>query len=168
MLYAFGDDKEPLEETVRILDEITTDFVIETSHTAARVAEYSGRAKIKNDDFMFAIRKDEIATGRVRELQMMEKHLKEHRKQFDTGEGKIGLERGGRKKVRVVVFYGFCSGNRLVLTCKLHFAYLSSKLSLSWVELTYNGLLEGGKTRRRNPGQHQGQAQRRGGGSSRR
>jgi len=83
MLYAYGDDKNPLDETVRCLDEIVTDFIIETCHTAA---------------FMFAIRKDEVATGRVRELHTVEKKLKEARKQFDTGEGKVGLERGGRKK----------------------------------------------------------------------
>ena len=103
MLYAYGDDKDPLDETVRVLDEIVTDFIIETAHTANKAAEYSGRAKIKNDDFMFAIRKDEFATGRVRELHTMEKKLKEHRKQFDTGEGKVGLERGGRKKVGLSV-----------------------------------------------------------------
>ena len=97
-LYAFGDDKEPLDETVRILDEITTDYILETCHTAAKSAEVSGRQKIKVDDFKFAIRKDEVATGRVKELFQMEKHLKESRKQFDTDEGRIGLERGGRKK----------------------------------------------------------------------
>lgn len=36
--------------------------------------------------------------GRVRELLGMEKELKEARKQFNTDEGKIGLERGGRKR----------------------------------------------------------------------
>ena len=103
MLYAYGDDKDPLDETVRVLDEIVTDYIIETAHTANKAAEYSGRQKIKNDDFMFAIRKDEFATGRVRELHLMEKKLKEQRKQFDTGEGKVGLERGGRKKVRCLI-----------------------------------------------------------------
>lgn len=98
MLYAFGDDHEPLDETVRVLDEIVTDFIIETAHTATRIAEYSGRTKLKVDDFKFAIRKDEVATGRVKELLTMEKDFKDQRKGFDMGEGKIGLERGGRKK----------------------------------------------------------------------
>ena len=113
MLYAYGDDKDPLDETVRVLDEIVTDYIIETAHTANKAAEYSGRQKIKNDDFMFAIRKDEFATGRVRELHLMEKRLKEQRKQFDTGEGKVGLERGGRKKVRCAS--QFCLGQRGIL-----------------------------------------------------
>ena len=98
MLFAFGDDKIPLDETVRILDEITTDFVIETSHIASKAAEYSGRTKLKIDDFKFAIRGDEILTGRIRELLNTDKELKEARKQFDTGEGRVGLERGGRRR----------------------------------------------------------------------
>lgn len=56
-----------------------------------------GRQKIKVDDYKFAICKDDLATGRVKELLNMEKHLKDSRKQFDTGEGRVGLERGGRK-----------------------------------------------------------------------
>ena len=95
-LFAFGDDKHPLPETVRILDEIVTDYVIDTVQTASKAATVSGRGKVKADDFKFAIRHDEVATGRVKELLTMEKSLKDARKQFDTGEGKVGLERGPR------------------------------------------------------------------------
>ena len=95
-LYAFGDDKNPLPETIRVLDEIVTDYIIDTVHTASKAATVSGRGKVKADDFKFAIRNDEVATGRVKELLTMEKNLKDARKQFDTGEGKVGLERGGR------------------------------------------------------------------------
>lgn len=98
MLFAFGDDKDSLPETVRVVDEILTDFIIETCHTAAKSAEVSGRTKLKVDDFKFAIRHDDLMTGRVKELLHMEKVLKEKRTQFDTTEGKVGLERGGRKK----------------------------------------------------------------------
>ena len=98
MLYAFGDKYEPLDETVRVLDEIVTDYIIETSHVAAKAADFSGRTKLKNDDFRFAIRKDEVATGRVQELQAADKTIKTTKKVFDDTEGRIGLERGGRKK----------------------------------------------------------------------
>ena len=99
MLYAFGDDKNPLDETARVLDEIATDFLIETCHTAAKSAEYSGRTKIKLDDFKFAIRGDELLTGRHKELLSQDKVLKDARKQIaDIDEGKVGLERGGRKR----------------------------------------------------------------------
>ena len=94
LLYAFGDDQDPLPETVRVLDEIVTDFIIETCHQAARSASYSNRQKIKIDDFKFAIRNNEEMLGRVQELLGMDKELKEARKQFDVAEGKAGLEKG--------------------------------------------------------------------------
>ena len=94
LLYAFGDDQDPLPETVRVLDEIVTDFIIETCHQAARSATYSNRQKIKVDDFKFAIRGNEAMLGRVQELLGMDKELKEARKQFDMAEGKAGLEKG--------------------------------------------------------------------------
>ena len=40
--------------------------------------------------------------GRVRELLILERELREARKHFDAGEGKVKLERGGRRK-RVVI-----------------------------------------------------------------
>lgn len=97
-LYAFGDDEAPLPETVRVLDEIVTDFIIETCHVAAHAAHYSGRQKVKVDDFLFAIRKSPEMLGRVQELLKMDRELKEARKQFDAAEGKVGLERGGKKR----------------------------------------------------------------------
>jgi len=100
MLYAFGDDIDPLDETVRVLDEIVTDYIIETSHTAAKAAEVSGRTKLKADDFKFAIRKDEVATGRLKELIVADKEIKTTKKVFDDTEGRVGLERGGRKRKR--------------------------------------------------------------------
>ncbi|KAG7004698.1 hypothetical protein G7Y79_00024g056480 [Physcia stellaris] len=67
-LYAFGDVKDPLDETVRVLDELATDFVIETCHKANQVANLSGRQKVKDA-----------------------------RKQFDIPEGKENLERGSKR-----------------------------------------------------------------------
>ena len=97
-LFAFGDSRSPLPETVRVLDEIITDYIIETCQIAARAAEYSGRQKIKTEDFKFAIRRDELASGRVNDLLSTEKEIRKARKQFDDTEGKKGLERGGRKR----------------------------------------------------------------------
>lgn len=97
-LYAYGDDKEPLPETVRILDEIATDFIIETCFSAAKSAECCSRSKLKVDDFKFAIRGDPALLGRVNELLAMDKHISTARKAFKTDEGREGLERGGRKK----------------------------------------------------------------------
>ncbi|KAL8806565.1 MAG: hypothetical protein Q9223_004682 [Gallowayella weberi] len=100
LLYAHGDDKDPLPETVRVLDEITTDFIIETCHAASRHATLNGRQKVKLEDFKFVVHGDERLLGRMTELIGMEKELKEARKGFNTDEGKVGLERGGPKKRR--------------------------------------------------------------------
>lgn len=50
------------------------------------------------DDFTWAVRGDERMLGRVKELLALERELKEARKQFSTEEGKVGLERGRKRK----------------------------------------------------------------------
>ena len=97
-LYAFGDDPAPLDETVRVLDSIAKDFIVETCHQAHRAATISGRQKTKTDDFKFAVRGSEEMLGRVQGLLNAERELTDARKQFDTSEGKVGLERAGKKK----------------------------------------------------------------------
>ena len=101
---------------MRVLDEIITDFIIETCHQAARSATYSNRQKIKVDDFKYTIRNNDGMLGRVQELLSIDKELKEARKQLkdDMNEGKAHLERArpegkgtgkrGRKPKNVPVF----------------------------------------------------------------
>ncbi|KAF2721492.1 hypothetical protein K431DRAFT_284867 [Polychaeton citri CBS 116435] len=80
MLFAFGDQAPSLNTTVTTLDEILTDFVIETCHAAALCASYSRRQKIKIDDFKWVLRKDTILLGRVMEQMWREKKMKDERK----------------------------------------------------------------------------------------
>lgn len=86
---------------------ITTSFIIETCHSAALCAQISHRAKIKVDDFKFALRKDPKKLGRVTELLSMDRTIKKARKAFDDeGEGAVGKEKsatvgkGGEKRGR--------------------------------------------------------------------
>ncbi|KAM5466528.1 hypothetical protein MauCBS54593_005785 [Microsporum audouinii] len=102
LLYAYGDTtphsnfpQEPNAETVRVLDEIVTDFIIETCHEAAQVANYSNRQKVKADDFRFILRRDPVKLGRVQELFRLERELKEARKAFDQNDDRLG---GGLKE----------------------------------------------------------------------
>jgi transcription initiation factor TFIID subunit 13 len=88
-LLAFGDNDYPLPETLRILDEIITDYIIETCHEAASVAHHARRAKIKLDDFKFMLRRDTSKLGRVSEMLETDKELKRKRKAFDTDEGAV-------------------------------------------------------------------------------
>ncbi|KAL7273690.1 Transcription initiation factor TFIID subunit 13 [Rhizina undulata] len=83
LMYAFGDDPEPLPESVSVLDEIVTEYIVDMCHDAARMALQARRNKIKVDDFKFALRRDPKKLGRVEELLVMSKVIAEARKQFD-------------------------------------------------------------------------------------
>ncbi|KAH6639734.1 transcription initiation factor IID, 18kD subunit-domain-containing protein [Boeremia exigua] len=96
-LLAFGDNDYPLPETVRVLDEIVTDYIIESCHEAAAVAHHARRAKIKLDDFKFMLRRDTGKLGRVSEMLETDKELKRKRKAFDTDEGAV-LQKGDPKE----------------------------------------------------------------------
>ncbi|OJJ49573.1 hypothetical protein ASPZODRAFT_88819 [Penicilliopsis zonata CBS 506.65] len=105
LLLAYGDPQphpsypaEPLPETVRVLDEIVTDFILEMCHEAAQYASYARRQKIKVDDFRFALRRDPNKLGRVQELLRMERELKEARKAFDQNDDQVAnLKDAGKK-----------------------------------------------------------------------
>lgn len=101
LLLAYGDpaphpsfSSEPLPETVRVLDEIVTDFILELCHGAAQVAHHARRQKIKVDDFRFALRRDPVKLGRVQELLRMERELKEARKAFDQNDDQVAKDAG--------------------------------------------------------------------------
>jgi transcription initiation factor TFIID subunit 13 len=84
LLFAFGDNTPSLPATVTVLDEILTDFIIETCHAAALSASYSRRQKLKVDDFKFLLRKDPTLLGRVLEQMWKDKGMKEERKAVDV------------------------------------------------------------------------------------
>jgi transcription initiation factor TFIID subunit 13 len=94
LLVAFGDHAPPLPNTIAALDEILTDFIIETCHYAALSASYSRRQKIKPDDFKFVLRRDEVLLGRVQEQLWRERKLKEDRKMVDTNDDLKTMAKG--------------------------------------------------------------------------
>ncbi|KAF2840680.1 TFIID-18kDa-domain-containing protein [Patellaria atrata CBS 101060] len=97
-LVAFGDERNPLPETVKCLDEIITDYIIEGCHEAAAVASYSRRSKIKVEDFKHALRRDPPKLGRVSELLALDKEIKKKRKAFETDEAVMGKEGAAGEK----------------------------------------------------------------------
>jgi transcription initiation factor TFIID subunit 13 len=105
MLHAYGDttphpsfSQEPNPETVRVLDEMVTDFIIESCHAAGQTASTAGRQKVKAEDFHFALRKDPAKLGRVQELFKLERELKEARKAFNENDDRIaGLKEMEKK-----------------------------------------------------------------------
>ncbi|QLI66809.1 Transcription initiation factor TFIID subunit 13 [Metarhizium brunneum] len=89
LLYAHGDVKNPLPETVRVLDEILTDFMQSIAFEATRAAHYSGRQKIKYEDFEFAFRKNPAFLGKVQEVFEKQKEIKKAREILRDGEDEI-------------------------------------------------------------------------------
>ncbi|KAL7821399.1 transcription initiation factor IID, 18kD subunit domain-containing protein [Trichoderma aethiopicum] len=89
LLYAHGDIKNPMPETVRVLDEILTDFMQSIAFEANRAANYSGRQKIKYEDFEFAFRKNPSFLGKVQEVFEKQKEIKKAREILRDGEDEI-------------------------------------------------------------------------------
>jgi transcription initiation factor TFIID subunit 13 len=87
---------EPYPETLRVLDEIVTDFIIETCHAVVEVAAYSGRQKLKTSDFEFVLRKDPAKVGHVQSMFEKKRNLDTQRRGADFDQlgtaGKIGVD----------------------------------------------------------------------------
>eukprot|EP00897_Mesotaenium_endlicherianum_P006862 jgi/Mesen1/6203/ME000320S05397 len=82
MMYGFGDDPDPLPETVELVEDIVVDYVTDIIHKSQEVA--SRRGKMTTEDILFLIRKDPRKFARVKELLAMNEELKRARKAFDV------------------------------------------------------------------------------------
>ncbi|KFH44815.1 Transcription initiation factor TFIID subunit-like protein [Hapsidospora chrysogenum ATCC 11550] len=100
LLYAHGDVKNPLPETVRVLDEILTDFMQSIAFEAARAAHYSGRQKIKYEDFEFSFRKNPAFLGKVQEVFEKQKEIKKARDVLRDNEDEIMRNAAEEEKKR--------------------------------------------------------------------
>ncbi|KAK5954403.1 hypothetical protein OHC33_004125 [Knufia fluminis] len=83
---------QPYPETLRVLDEIITDYIIETSQAALQVATYAGRAKLKLPDFEWVLRRDRKKLGRAQDMKRKAKRIEKERKaaeEFDPKKAKL-------------------------------------------------------------------------------
>ncbi|GMQ00295.1 hypothetical protein CsSME_00047440 [Camellia sinensis var. sinensis] len=87
MMYGFGDDINPLPETVVLVEDIVVEYVTDMVHKAEDVA--SKRGKLLTEDFLFLIRKDLPKLNRCTELLSMNEELKQARKAFEVDEEKL-------------------------------------------------------------------------------
>ncbi|CAN8306413.1 unnamed protein product [Cochlearia groenlandica] len=87
MMYGFGDDQNPLPETVALVEDIVVEYVTDLTHKAQEIGSKRGRLLV--DDFLFLIRKDLPKLNRCRELLAMQEELKQARKAFEVDEGKL-------------------------------------------------------------------------------
>ncbi|XP_078428488.1 TBP-associated factor 13 [Wolffia australiana] len=87
MMYGFGDDPNPLPETVALVEDIVVEYVTDLAHKAQDIA--SKRGKLLTEDFLFLIRKDLPKFHRCTELLSMNEELKQARKAFEIDEDKL-------------------------------------------------------------------------------
>lgn len=80
MLYGFGDDSNPYQDTVDLIEHLAIEYVIDMTKRAVDVSK-SGRVAV--EDIIFLIRKDERKFSRVKELLLMNDELKRARKAFE-------------------------------------------------------------------------------------
>uniref|UniRef100_A0A0D9V0H5 Transcription initiation factor TFIID subunit 13 n=1 Tax=Leersia perrieri TaxID=77586 RepID=A0A0D9V0H5_9ORYZ len=104
MMYGFGDDPNPLPETVALVEDIVVEYVTDlagtpnTSQQFGKPADFtlpqvhkaqnvaSKRGKLLTEDFLYLIRKDVRKLHRATELLSMNEELKQARKAFDVNE----------------------------------------------------------------------------------
>lgn len=82
LLYSHGDVRLPLNDTVRVLDEILTEFIQGVSFEATRAAQHAGRQKVKFEDFEFAMRRNPCYMGKIQEVFEKKKEIEAARKNF--------------------------------------------------------------------------------------
>ena len=82
LLFAYGDVEAPLPESVRVLDEIVTEFLEGVCFEASRHAQVAGRQKLKFDDFEFALRRSPTYLGKVRSMIDKRQHIATMRNLF--------------------------------------------------------------------------------------
>ncbi|XP_042475751.1 transcription initiation factor TFIID subunit 13-like isoform X2 [Macadamia integrifolia] len=87
MMFGFGDDPNPLPETVALVEDIAVEYITDLVQKAQETA--SKRGKLLTEDFLFLIRKDLPKLNRCTELLSMHEELKQARKAFDVDEEKL-------------------------------------------------------------------------------
>ncbi|GLT33187.1 hypothetical protein SLA2020_077940 [Shorea laevis] len=87
MMYGFGDDSNPLPESVSLVEDIVVEYVTDLAHKAQEIG--AKRGKLSVEDFLYLIRKDLPKLNRCTELLSMQEELKQARKAFEVDEEKL-------------------------------------------------------------------------------
>ncbi|EGT38345.1 hypothetical protein CAEBREN_26151 [Caenorhabditis brenneri] len=86
MVYGFGDDKEPYDKTLDVVEAIVLNYIKELCELAMKVGKPD---KISLEDIHYLIRRDPKKFSRVKDLLSMSEELKKARKQFEDVEASI-------------------------------------------------------------------------------
>ncbi|KAK8086735.1 transcription initiation factor IID [Apiospora phragmitis] len=94
LMYAYGDVPQPLPDTVRVMDEIMTEFLEGVCFEASQHAQYASRQKLKFDDFEFSLPRNPQYLGRVAAMVEKRKHIKEMRRAFQPDDDAVLKSQG--------------------------------------------------------------------------
>ncbi|KAI8907825.1 transcription initiation factor IID, 18kDa subunit [Gorgonomyces haynaldii] len=86
LMYGFGDQQQPLQETVDIMDELLEWFIKDLADEALKHS-----TRVKTNDFLNALKDDPKKLARAHELLTLDKELKLARAAFDVQEMTKGM-----------------------------------------------------------------------------
>jgi transcription initiation factor TFIID subunit 13 len=95
MLYGFGDDPNPHPDSLQLVQDLTLSYLSTFLHDCLSVSQQAGSAKVRLEDIMYVLRKDEKKRARVEELLFMNEELKKARRAFEVEEGANGGNANG-------------------------------------------------------------------------
>eukprot|EP00967_Tisochrysis_lutea_P040933 scaffold49188_cov31-Tisochrysis_lutea.AAC.1 len=90
MMFGFGDDANPLPQTVELMEDLVVDYVQRVLHSATDACEERNRhlrrsteaLRVKERDLLFVLRKDKRRLQRTQELLEVYEEQKEARKDY--------------------------------------------------------------------------------------
>lgn len=98
LLFAFGDSPSPNIETIHMLEDAVTSYLIDIIMEANKVRKLQKRNKFTESDLRFALRKDPIKLGRVQDLSVLSKEISRANKLFDVNDKSTGGNNTSSKK----------------------------------------------------------------------
>lgn len=81
MMHGFGDDPNPYNETVDMVDDLVVEFITEMTVKAMDIGK---KGKIHVEDILYLTRKDPKKHARVQDLLLMNEELKKAKRIFET------------------------------------------------------------------------------------
>ncbi|EPZ35854.1 TFIID-18kDa-domain-containing protein [Rozella allomycis CSF55] len=82
MMYGFGDVPKPRLDSVKVMEDLVSEFLFDVLNKAASVR----KAKVKTEDVIHVIRKDDKKKSRVEELLFMQEEIKTAKRAFQESE----------------------------------------------------------------------------------
>ncbi|AWU75856.1 hypothetical protein CAS74_004668 [Pichia kudriavzevii] len=86
LLYAYGDSASPNIETIHMLEDCVTSYLIDVITEANSVRKLQKRSKFAESDLKFALRGEPVKLGRMEDLSVLSKEITRANRMFDVSE----------------------------------------------------------------------------------